>query len=79
MCDFNQAVDMDAEPPNNIVRYEIVNGNYGNKFSLNPETGELTVNPRDPRLARQSAQESVSNLLVRAYDMGKGRKPLQNK
>lgn len=35
-----------------MVRYEIVRGNYGGKFLLNGETGELTVDPAAPRLRR---------------------------
>lgn len=34
-----KAVDLDAEEPNNIVRYELINGNYENKFNLNKNTG----------------------------------------
>uniref|UniRef100_A0A224X735 Putative cadherin egf lag seven-pass g-type receptor n=1 Tax=Panstrongylus lignarius TaxID=156445 RepID=A0A224X735_9HEMI len=67
---FIKAIDADAEPPNNVVRYEIVRGNYGNRFILDAETGELLVNPKAlMRFARQ-AKESVTDLLVRAYDMG---------
>lgn len=35
-----KAIDRDAEAPNNVVRYEIINGNYNNRFTLNPETGK---------------------------------------
>ena len=38
-----QAIDRDAEEPNNIVRYEIMSGNYENKFYLNEVTGELLI------------------------------------
>ncbi|KAJ8868921.1 hypothetical protein PR048_030462 [Dryococelus australis] len=34
------AIDMDAEPPNNVVRYEIISGNYANKFTLDEVTGD---------------------------------------
>lgn len=34
-----KAIDKDAEPPNNIVRYELIIGNYENKFALNEITG----------------------------------------
>ncbi|KAJ8674821.1 hypothetical protein QAD02_010607 [Eretmocerus hayati] len=40
---FVKATDADAEPPNNIIRYEIVHGNYDSKFKLNEESGELTL------------------------------------
>ncbi|XP_014250351.1 cadherin-86C [Cimex lectularius] len=65
---FIKATDADAESPNNIVRYEIVSGNYDSRFILIAETGELLVNPR-VRVSRQT-KDSVSDLLVRAYDLG---------
>lgn len=40
---FIRAIDADAEEPNNIVRYEVVNGNYENKFKLNQISGKLRV------------------------------------
>ncbi|XP_048513676.1 uncharacterized protein LOC105688571 isoform X2 [Athalia rosae] len=43
---FIRAIDADAEPPNNEVRYELVHGNYGNKFYLDEVTGELIL--REP-------------------------------
>lgn len=36
---FIRANDIDAEPPNNVVRYELINGNYENKFVLDKITG----------------------------------------
>lgn len=36
---FVKAVDKDAEPPNNVVRYEIVQGNSEGKFAVNEDTG----------------------------------------
>ncbi|XP_033346838.1 uncharacterized protein LOC117231937 [Bombus vosnesenskii] len=38
-----KAIDADAEPPNNVVRYELVYGNYGKKFDLNETSGELIL------------------------------------
>ncbi|XP_011059235.1 PREDICTED: cadherin-86C [Acromyrmex echinatior] len=38
-----KATDADAEPPNNEIRYELIHGNYENKFYLNEITGELTL------------------------------------
>ncbi|KOX75004.1 Cadherin-86C, partial [Melipona quadrifasciata] len=38
-----KAIDDDAEPPNNVVRYELIHGNYENKFYLNETSGELTL------------------------------------
>lgn len=37
---FVRATDADAEAPNNVVRYELINGNYENKFQLDAVTGE---------------------------------------
>ncbi|BES87672.1 Hypothetical protein NTJ_00475 [Nesidiocoris tenuis] len=65
---FIKATDADAEAPNNIVRYEIVSGNYGNRYILVGETGELLVNPRS-RGGRQP-KEAIDELSVRAYDLG---------
>lgn len=36
---FVKATDADAEDPNNAVRYEIISGNYDNKFRLDKYTG----------------------------------------
>lgn len=38
---FVKATDADAEEPNNVVRYEIINGNYENKFRLDKYTGKF--------------------------------------
>lgn len=71
---FIKAIDKDVTKPNNIVRYEIVHGNYDNFFLLNEITGELTL--RQPlRRARQARQATgkdaeVYILTARAYDLG---------
>lgn len=63
-CDFLfcQAADADAEPPNNEIRYELIHGNYENKFYLNEITGELTL--RSPitkfRRKKQSMYDNSS-------------------
>nr|XP_036217959.1 cadherin-86C [Bactrocera oleae]XP_036217960.1 cadherin-86C [Bactrocera oleae] len=72
------AIDKDATSPNNEVRYEIVNGNYENRFTLNKITGELTVRERItlPIKARKKRQilshidEDIFFLTARAYDLG---------
>lgn len=73
---FIKAIDGDAEPPNNIVRYEIIHGNYENKFHLNEVTGQLTL--REP-LVRRSKRQANDNkkpdldvfvLTARAFDLG---------
>lgn len=33
-------MDQDAEAPNNIVRYEIISGNYDSAFGLHTDTGK---------------------------------------
>ncbi|KAK0174736.1 hypothetical protein PV327_010472 [Microctonus hyperodae] len=38
-----KAFDNDSEPPNNQIRYELVHGNYDNKFILDNTTGELFI------------------------------------
>lgn len=40
---FIKATDLDAEEPNNIVRYELINGNYENKFALDTVTGMMNL------------------------------------
>lgn len=42
---FVKAVDKDAEPPNNVVRYEIIQGNEEGKFAINEETGNYHLFP----------------------------------
>lgn len=37
---FVKATDADAEEPNNVIRYEIISGNYENKFRLDKYTGK---------------------------------------
>ncbi|XP_028038053.1 cadherin-86C [Bombyx mandarina] len=78
---FVKAIDKDAEPPNNVVRYEIINGNLNGQFAVNEETGELYLLQKLKRTKKQnvnrrrrqadSQQESdVYVLNVRAYDLG---------
>lgn len=38
-----RATDLDAEEPNNVIRYEIINGNYENKFNLDKITGNVHI------------------------------------
>lgn len=74
---FIKAIDNDAEEPNNIVRYEIIHGNYENKFMLNEVTGQLML--REP-LTRRSKRQANNNsnkpdmdvfvLTARAFDLG---------
>jgi hypothetical protein len=79
---FIKAIDNDSESPNNIVRYELIYGNYENKFYLNEITGQLTL--REPlmkktgqnvRKGRQAsdpnmAESEVFVLTARAFDLG---------
>lgn len=60
-----KAIDKDATAPNNEVRYEILNGNYDNKFYLNKVTGELTIlekiNLRAKKNVRQRRQLQIES------------------
>lgn len=73
---FIKATDADAEAPNNVVRYEIIHGNYENKFQLNEKTGQLTLRESlMKRTKRQSAKKEkpdtdVFVLTARAFDLG---------
>jgi hypothetical protein len=70
---YIKAIDNDAEAPNNVVRYELTQGNYQNKFSLNEVTGQLMLRDALPqRKQRQTAEESsdVIVLTARAFDLG---------
>ncbi|XP_047018990.1 cadherin-86C isoform X1 [Helicoverpa zea] len=78
---FVKAVDRDSEPPNNIVRYEIIQGNGDGKFAINEDTGELyllealkrTKKQNVHRRRRQSNDQEESEvfvLTIRAYDLG---------
>lgn len=74
-----KAIDKDAEPPNNIVRYEIIHGNYENKFVLNEVTGELllleplkrsNLKRRQKRQFQAEQESEFYVLTARAYDLG---------
>lgn len=71
---FIKAIDNDAEAPNNIVRYEIIHGNYENKFMINEITGQLML--REPLMKRSKRQTNakpdmdVFVLTARAFDLG---------
>ncbi|XP_047513751.1 cadherin-86C isoform X2 [Pieris napi] len=76
---FVKAVDKDAEPPNNLVRYEIIEGNRDGKFAINEGTGELyllepltrTKKDNARRRKRDNDEDSeVFVLTIRAYDLG---------
>nr|CAD7425611.1 unnamed protein product [Timema monikensis] len=74
------AMDMDAESPNNEVRYEIISGNYENNYYLHEIKGELTVRTshsrgkmtRIKRLIddQEDVDRSSITMTARAYDLG---------
>ncbi|XP_054734543.1 cadherin-86C [Anastrepha obliqua] len=72
------ATDKDATAPNNEVRYEIINGNYENKFNLDKITGELSVKEkisirskeRKRRETMSHIEDDVFLMTARAYDLG---------
>ncbi|CAD1476989.1 unnamed protein product, partial [Heterotrigona itama] len=53
-----KAIDNDAEPPNNVVRYELIHGNYENKFYLNETSGELTLLSPVTKIRRKKQSSS---------------------
>ena len=68
---MSQAYDADGPGPNSNITYEIVNGNYQEKFSVDPETGELKL--RAPLVTNPETQDHglpVITLTVRAHDQG---------
>ncbi|XP_037049459.1 cadherin-86C isoform X3 [Bradysia coprophila] len=75
---FIKATDKDAEEPNNVIRYEIINGNYENKFRVDKITGQLslveqltiTKNHKRRRRQTESIDTDVFVLTARAYDLG---------
>ncbi|XP_051862592.1 cadherin-86C isoform X2 [Drosophila albomicans] len=78
---FIHATDKDATAPNNVVRYEIINGNYENNFVLDKVSGELTVREKIKlrskkqvsqrrRRAVAEGEDDVFILTARAYDLG---------
>ncbi|XP_026823897.1 uncharacterized protein LOC105277425 isoform X1 [Ooceraea biroi] len=66
---FIKATDADAEAPNNEIRYELIHGNYENKFYLNEITGELML--RSPitkfRRKKQSVHHNPSKKLHKEF------------
>uniref|UniRef100_W8B9X2 Cadherin-86C n=1 Tax=Ceratitis capitata TaxID=7213 RepID=W8B9X2_CERCA len=72
------AIDKDATAPNNEVRYEIINGNYENKFILDKISGELKVREKitlrsKVRKRRQTLYHTYGDIFLltaRAYDLG---------
>jgi Cadherin domain len=76
---YIKAIDNDSDSPNNIVRYELIYGNYENKFYLNEITGQLSL--REPlmkksngRKGRQATDPNTDSevfvLTARAFDLG---------
>ncbi|CAG9806607.1 unnamed protein product [Chironomus riparius] len=68
---FIKANDNDAEEPNNVVRYELIHGNYENKFLLNEATGQLTLRDALTQKKQKSSENlDVIVLTARAFDLG---------
>ncbi|GBN40942.1 Cadherin-86C [Araneus ventricosus] len=66
-----QAYDADGPGPNSDITYEIVNGNYQEKFLIDPQTGELSLQaPLVPNPETQDHGLPVITLTVRAHDQG---------
>ncbi|XP_023225891.1 cadherin-86C-like [Centruroides sculpturatus] len=68
------AEDADSPGPNSNIRYEIVNGNYQGKFSIDEKTGEIRLKDKlTPSNGQQDPSERVLpviTLVVRAHDQG---------
>lgn len=75
-----QATDADAEAPNNEIRYELIHGNYENKFYLNEITGELML--RSPitkfRRKKESAYDNLSKKTHRGLVQSRSRQTVTN-
>ncbi|XP_055950395.1 cadherin-86C-like isoform X2 [Argiope bruennichi] len=66
-----QAYDADGPGPNSDITYEIVNGNYQEKFLIDSHTGELSLQaPLVPNPETQDHGLPVITLTVRAHDQG---------
>ncbi|XP_077506423.1 LOW QUALITY PROTEIN: cadherin 86C [Amblyomma americanum] len=64
-----QVPDADAPGPNSNVTYEIVSGNYEQKFRINPVSGALSLSA--PLSAQRGARAGLPLVLtVRAHDQG---------
>nr|XP_031834415.1 uncharacterized protein LOC116427790 [Nomia melanderi] len=74
---FLKAIDNDAEPPNNIVRYEIIHGNYENKFYLNETSGELILRPPITKIRRkkQNTYDTFGKKTGEGFVNNQGRPP----
>ncbi|XP_043802012.1 uncharacterized protein LOC122719859 [Apis laboriosa] len=71
---FIKAIDADSEPPNNVVRYEIIHGNYENKFYLNDSSGELILLSPITKIRRkkQSAYDRFSKKMGTKFVKNRG-------
>ena len=45
LCVCAQAVDDDAEEPNNVIEYSIMKADPDNVFDINADTGEIKLKP----------------------------------
>lgn len=62
-----QATDADAESPNNEIRYELIHGNYENKFYLNEITGELILRSPITKFRRKKQSDNFSKKLHKEF------------
>ena len=67
---FVKAIDRDVSSPNNIVNYEIINGNYVNHYNLDKSSGQLTINENRNEPEFINEHSDVQILAIRAYDLG---------
>lgn len=71
---FLQAVDEDAESPNNVVEYSIMTADPDNAFEINADTGEIRLKPyiKSMEIVQNITQEKDCkwSLVVQARDRG---------
>lgn len=71
---FLQAVDDDAESPNNVIEYSIMTADPDNAFEINADTGEIRLKPyiKSMEIVQNITKEKDCkwSLVVQARDRG---------
>lgn len=72
--DCQQAVDEDAESPNNVIEYSIMTADPDNAFEINTDTGEIMLKPfiKSMEIVQNITKEKECrwSLVVQARDRG---------
>lgn len=70
----HQAVDDDAESPNNVIEYSIMTADPDNAFEINTDTGEIMLKPyiKSMEIVQNITKEKDCrwSLVVQARDRG---------